>query len=553
MENLSDIIKLLSSKNVSIFFGAGISYNSGLPLANELLRNIFKRLGLTDNEINIILNSKHPFEAIMEIFKIESDISQILEIFKLGSPNNNHLLIANLIKLGYIKNVMTTNFDCLIEKALEIVGLVENKDFHVYSNEDDFAKIDYLSNKIKIIKIHGSITNYTEICISLDNVASKNNCIYKNKTIESFFNKNINKNVFVLGYSCSDYFDINPVLESLKNKCNICFFNHILENSGINIEKIHKINYPFLFSNYKGYIITTNTDYIIKLIWEYFLNVNYYQIHDYSKVWKKYVKRWLSKLEKEDGDGIKFIIIAKLFYDIQYFDLSIKFNQLCLKLNNNTQVYSTALATLAMCYNNVGKYYEAVGIFRRALKLSEKINNIQGLISQLGNLGNAYRNLFQYTESIKCFKEAISIAGKYNYEKSLCSLYGNYARLLNEMNNPHKAIVYAKKGLELAKAYGIVQNEMSLVSTIGISYIEMDRLDDAKKFFEESKNIARKLGSRDGECSYMINTAYILMKNNKIDLAKNFGNKAYELALEIKNAKLIEIARNLNIQLMKYS
>ncbi|MBL4676065.1 MAG: SIR2 family protein [Mucilaginibacter sp.] len=54
-----------------------------------------------------------------------------------------------------LKIIYTTNFDVLIEKALESEGLSAGSDFKVYSSETDFALIRWDDAVINIVKIHG--------------------------------------------------------------------------------------------------------------------------------------------------------------------------------------------------------------------------------------------------------------------------------------------------------------------------------------------------------------------------------------------------------------
>jgi len=123
-------------KEFAVFCGAGISKNSGLPLANELKQYILGKMSIDKEDIEEIMASNLPFEAFMETISENTDISKILEIFEKGEPNTNHILIARLAKNGYLKTIFTTNFDLLIEKALEKEGQKRDKDFEVYSDEE---------------------------------------------------------------------------------------------------------------------------------------------------------------------------------------------------------------------------------------------------------------------------------------------------------------------------------------------------------------------------------------------------------------------------------
>jgi hypothetical protein len=53
-------------------------------------------------------------------------------------PNINHELIAEIARQGSLRAIVTTNFDCCIEKALAEVGV----DFFVCATNDDFSIVD---------------------------------------------------------------------------------------------------------------------------------------------------------------------------------------------------------------------------------------------------------------------------------------------------------------------------------------------------------------------------------------------------------------------------
>ena len=109
------LISRIIERKVSFFLGGGISKNSGLPLAKELENYILKKLCddlKIPNFIKYFNNLTLPFEAFVQIFTDypKDFFSAFIEIYKLGKPNTNHFLISNLIKDGYVSEVLTTNF-----------------------------------------------------------------------------------------------------------------------------------------------------------------------------------------------------------------------------------------------------------------------------------------------------------------------------------------------------------------------------------------------------------------------------------------------------------
>lgn len=226
----SDILK---KDNLAVFCGAGISSNSGLPLGNDLFDylvfNLLKnKLWMVTNRkiLRLILNNRIPLEKLIEIFSHHIDLNKIYYLFQLGIPNNNHISIAQLATLGIIKNIVTTNFDLLLEKAFDKINLPFNK----YVNETQlvkFDKITYNKQKVNIFKIHGTAEDVESIRITLNNIASKDLSKEREYILKFIFESENHQYVLFLGYSFSDVFDIVPYFKKLKN-CNkrIIVFNH---------------------------------------------------------------------------------------------------------------------------------------------------------------------------------------------------------------------------------------------------------------------------------------------------------------------------------------
>lgn len=278
-EVLTKIVESIKQRELAVFCGAGISYNSGLPLAKELERYILEKLNVDKEYIVELIKQEFPFEAFMEaITEYGENVSKILDIFGEvpKKPNINHILIAKLIKNGYLETVFTTNFDLLIEKALKNEGL-ENKDFELYYNEQQFAELNFSNcdiedKTIRMFKIHGTITNPESIRTTMKLLTNESFSHKRKNIIEHLFSSGKHKKVLIMGYSCSDYYDIIPQIESIeRNPKEIILIDH--SNMRKEIEDIRIKDSQNPFKKFKGIRIIYNTDEIIKELWNSFGDV----------------------------------------------------------------------------------------------------------------------------------------------------------------------------------------------------------------------------------------------------------------------------------------
>ena len=176
------------------------------------------------------------FELILDILQRHKDpkltVLDFLDDKKFRIlPNNNHHLLAKPIESGV--PVLTTNFDCLIEKASEIT----HREISTLVYEKDFC--DFLENPTRkeespypLFKIHGSVFkngNYSKDSI-VSTIESIGSAGYKfsyeegKKEVIKWLLRNFN--LLVIGYSGYDDFDISPLIEEVKSHMAVVWIDH---------------------------------------------------------------------------------------------------------------------------------------------------------------------------------------------------------------------------------------------------------------------------------------------------------------------------------------
>jgi len=134
-----------SNKGVyALLLGSGISRAASIPTGWEVTLDLIRKLAHVKNE-----NCEpDPAKWYEETFSEEADYSKLLNLLaktssernqllkgyfepteeerqqKLKTPTDAHRAIANLVAKGFVKVIITTNFDRLMEKALEEAGIV---------------------------------------------------------------------------------------------------------------------------------------------------------------------------------------------------------------------------------------------------------------------------------------------------------------------------------------------------------------------------------------------------------------------------------------------
>jgi hypothetical protein len=166
----------------ALLLGSGVSRPAGIPTGWEIALDLIRQIAILEKQ----KTPDNPEKWFLEYFKEEVDYSNILEkltktseerinlLKKHFEPSSNdsnadlkkptiaHQRIAQLVQDGYIKVIVTTNFDRLIENSLKDLGIepvVISNPAHVEHT------IPLIHNRITVIKINGDYldTNFLNI------------------------------------------------------------------------------------------------------------------------------------------------------------------------------------------------------------------------------------------------------------------------------------------------------------------------------------------------------------------------------------------------------
>lgn len=164
---------MYSNKGIyTLLLGSGISYSSGILTGWGIVLDLIEKIAQMQNEDsgerpdewyrNKYGKEPDYSELLDELGKTQSERQMILKHYfepteeeieeKKKVPTLAHKAIANLVKKGYIKVIITTNFDKLMERALIEAGVTPT----VISNSDNLkGAIPIVHSECTIIKVHG--------------------------------------------------------------------------------------------------------------------------------------------------------------------------------------------------------------------------------------------------------------------------------------------------------------------------------------------------------------------------------------------------------------
>lgn len=275
------------------FLGAGASYSAQIATAQDIINDIKTKLYCQSNHVDIseyaVLNEAK-IERINSFFAsrggyppvgaLEEYSYYLEEYFKNDNRaqqayfqskviNNNlssgHKIFAALLELGYIKAVLTTNFDDVIERAFSYMS---NKPlsfvYHLEAAHDVVNAVDKEYFPI-YIKIHGDF-RYTHIKNLSDSLKSQNQELMK-----AFQKLAVRYGIVFSGYSGRDFSvmeELNKMLE-MPNMFPQGIFWLTRKSSDLP-EPVHKFIENAKAKGFNAHIIdgAGNYDDVMRRIWE---------------------------------------------------------------------------------------------------------------------------------------------------------------------------------------------------------------------------------------------------------------------------------------------
>jgi tetratricopeptide (TPR) repeat protein len=220
---------------------------------------------------------------------------------------------------------------------------------------------------------------------------------------------------------------------------------------------------------------------------------------------------------------------------------------------------SRAENNLGCVYWRQGRYAEGRACYERALVLTRKLGNREGVARCLGNVALGHFRLGHYEQAIDCFEQALAIFEEEGalHITSVCTNRGGLGWALLRLDRIEEALVEFKRSLQTARRLGdnTFEEAYALVN-LGIAYERMGLLKEATDYGEAALVLSHKLDFRTNipDCTNLLGkvklatdpAAAVQLQQEALDLTVETGNRA--LMVEIRNDLGVSLRRAGRIQ-----
>lgn len=219
-----ELLAVVRGGPLALFVGSGVSRDepSLLPTGDELRDALFDAVV---SQAVVSADLKDAARAIVRQCRPESllylldewqgaDWKKSLRFMLDAPPNANHKAIARIAATGKVQALLTTNFDCLLERALE-----SEVPFRQIFEDDGFGASEADGSVVRVLKLHGSLSGANDqpthetILASLVDLANRITPGFSNEKAR-LLDQMLCSHVFVfVGYSGRDELDIQPIIK----------------------------------------------------------------------------------------------------------------------------------------------------------------------------------------------------------------------------------------------------------------------------------------------------------------------------------------------------
>ena len=500
---LNELVKMPPS-DVVFLCGAGVSLDSptSLPTVYRFVESILTNCGLEENKITKVLNQfgykSYRFESLIDGIRKNCDKELIIaNVFKSDSFNEIHYFLANMIEKG--ASVITTNFDNCIENALLSKNIELNNDNRIVYDGNDLIE-DRINTNNVLIKIHGSHSFFgsesPELVITISALAKTTKAFALLPKWQRYIKELLfDKTLVVIGYSCSDDFDIVPLLYESKPK-DIIWLNYKHKNNmpirEMNIDNLSVKNLSKVLplKYYSGQIIPFLRIWIEKQngVLKKGANIETYTVEQYIKEHHstKQCKNilcneiLLSCGFYEDiislGDMVSQGQKVKALFRLGKYDdvINICNNALSHKCNMKVKGELRYYLSSALYYKN--KYPEAIQEAKKccliAFKERDRVFFLHSLINYASinyvyatTLDDIDKKAWLIDKSIRKYKSIIKNANGMSIEAEANALWG-LGDIAIYLNNLPEAEIYLQRAYDILERIGNVYAMTQLSNTL---------------------------------------------------------------------------------------
>ena len=225
---------------------------------------------------------------------------------------------------------------------------------------------------------------------------------------------------------------------------------------------------------------------------------------------------------------------------LEYIKDALKIDEMLGNKSNMSSSYND----LGILYYDLGLFENSLEYYLKSLELDKEMDNSQGIATSLINIGFLHSELKNYDDAIRCFKESRDIQLASNDSLGLITSYNNLSGVYYSTNELDSSSAQLSISLPIALEVNNAPSIANIYSRKG-RILQKLKSDSAMFYFQKALNLRSKVKDMDGLQASNYEIADFYLDKNQLNSALKYGEKAYLIAKQLENPKLIKTSSKL--------
>jgi len=275
----------------------------------------------------------------------------------------------------------------------------------------------------------------------------------------------------------------------------------------------------------------------------YIGKIHYFQGHVHKAT--DYMKQALAiNLTLKDSASIcyNYASLGTNYADMGDYELALQYEKAALEMAyqiNDEEAISFALNNLGVVYENRSNWPKALECYQKSLLIDERQKNYKDAAIAASNIASIHKIKGNYSDALEYCIKGMNYAGKIGFKTGLCYNYEYMGHIYVAQGNYDKAWEYQQKTLALQKEIGNQQGVVIAYRDLADILVLQGRLAEAMEYYNTSIKISQSISYKRTEISSYIGISVIYRKQQNVRKAYEYSKKAYGMATEMDDLKLI--------------
>jgi len=198
----------------------------------------------------------------------------------------------------------------------------------------------------------------------------------------------------------------------------------------------------------------------------------------------------------------------------------------------------TVLNDMGGSLSRLGRFRDALEVYRRALAHSEKARAASGIAVALGNIGLTQWYLGDYKEALEYQERSLKLKQELGDRAGVALTLGNIGLVHESRSAYAKALEYQERALKLKQELGDRPGTAATLENIGIIHFGRGAYATALEYYERSRKLEEELGDRAGAAGSLINIGNVHLARGAYAAALEFYERGLAQAESIGHRAL---------------